>query len=324
MSRRIAITGATGFLGRYGCADLAARQFSVRAVTRNAIAIPNVEQRQVSDLADVALVRSTFDDCDVVVHLAGLAHRRGGAASFDEFERANVRTTRVVCTEAVNAGASTIVLMSSAAVGGLAGDDSAQHVPRIDNAYARTKLDAERVARECVAASPARLLIFRPPMVYGPGMKGNPLRLFQLVSAGIPLPLAGVRNQRSTLFVGNLFAAIAAAVTSDRRSVAALYVTDGPPVSTPDFIRGAAAALGKRPPLFRMPLASLRLAARVAELIGHVVPGLPGIEDVERLTESFVVDDSHLRTTFSFQPAISLEAGLETTAVWWRTRLMQQ
>jgi UDP-N-acetyl-alpha-D-quinovosamine dehydrogenase len=324
MPRRIAITGANGFLGRYGCADLAARKFSVRAVTRGAISLPNVDYRQVRDLTDAPLVRSAFADCDVVVHLAGLAHRRGGTASLDEFKRANVHTTRAVCTEAINAGVSTIVLMSSAAVGGLADDDTAQHVPRIDNAYARTKLDAERVARECVAASPARLLIFRPPMVYGPGMKGNPLRLFQWVSAGIPLPLAGVRNQRSMLFVGNLFAAIAATVTSDRRSAGALYVTDGPPVSTPDFIRGAAAALGKRPRLFHMPLASLRLAAAVADLIGHVVPGLPGIEDVERLTESFVVDDSHLRTTFSFQPPISLPAALETTAAWWRTRSQQQ
>jgi len=320
MARRIAITGANGFLGRYGCSDLAAREFSVRAVARAAMSLPHVENRQVPDLTDAPLVRSAFTGCDTVVHLAGLAHRRASEASLDQFERANVRTTRVVCTEAVNAGVSTIVLMSTAAVAGLAGADSPQQVPRIDNAYARTKLDGERAARDCVGGSPVRLLIFRPPMVYGPGMKGNPLRLFQLVSAGIPLPLSGVRNQRSMLFVGNLFAAIAAAVTSDRVAASALYPTDGPPVSTPDFVRGVAAALGKRPPLFYMPLASLRLAARVADAIGRVVPGLPGTGDLERLTESFVVDDSDLRTTFSFHPAISTQEGLEATAVWWRTR----
>jgi UDP-glucose 4-epimerase len=324
MPRRIAITGANGFLGRYGCTDLAAREFVVRALTRGTMSLPHVEHRHVPDLTDGRVVRSAFADCDIVVHLAGLAHRRSGTARLGEFERANVGTTRVVCTEAVNAGMSAIVLMSSAAVAGLAGDDSGPQLPRIDNAYAVTKLDAERVARECVGGSPTRLLIFRPPMVYGPGMKGNPLRLFQLVSAGIPLPLAGVRNQRSMLFVGNLFAAIAATLMSDRSSQTALYVTDGLPVSTPDFVRRVAAALRTRPSLFYMPLASLRLAARVADVIGHVVPGLPGPEDLERLTESFVVDDSHLRTTFSFHPPISLEAGLEATAAWWRTRSAQR
>ena len=284
------------------------------------MSVPHIEHQRVPDLTDAALVRSAVAECDVVLHLAGLAHRREGTVSLEEFERANVRTTKVVCTEAVNAGVSTVLVMSSAAVAGLDGDDGAHQVSPVDTAYARTKLEAERAARECVGTSATRLLIFRPPMIYGPGMKGNPLRLFQLVSAGIPLPLAGVRNQRSMLFVGNLFAAIAATLMSDRKSATALYPADGAPMSTPDFVRGVAAALGKRPPLFSMPLASLRLGARVADVIGHVVPSLPNSEDLERLTESFVVDDSHLRTTFSFEPPFSFEAGLEATAAWWRTR----
>lgn len=319
MPQRIALTGANGFLGSYGCTDLAAQGFSVRALTRGHVSPANVEHRQVPDLTDASLVRSALANCDVVVHLAGLAHRRAGMTTLDEFERANVHTTRVVCAEAVNAGASTIVLMSSAAVAGLATDDKAQLVPRIDSAYARTKLEAERAARECVAESSTRLLIFRPPMVYGPGMKGNPVRLFQLVHAGIPLPLAGVRNRRSMLFVGNLFAAIVATLRSDRSSTSAVYATDGPPLSTPDFVRGVAAALGKPAPLFHLPLGGLRLAARIADVLGRVVPGLPGSEDLERLTESFVVDDTDLRTTFSFEPPYSVDRALRMTADWWRT-----
>jgi len=324
MPRRIAITGANGFLGRYGCTYLAAREFSVRAVTRATTSLPGVEHRHVPNLTDARLVRSALSGCDIVVHLAGLAHRRADAASLDEFERTNVDVTRVVCTEAVSAGLSTIVLMSSAAAGGLAADDSTQNVPRVDSAYARTKLEAERVARECVAQSAARLLIFRPPMVYGPGMKGNPLRLFQLVDAGIPLPLAGVHNLRSMIFVGNLFAAIVAAVMSDQTSEAALYATDGRPLSTPDFVRAVAAALKRPARLFYVPLAGLRLAARVGDVVAGVLPGVPRSEDLERLTESFVVDDSRLRRMFSFQPPISLEAGLQATAEWWRTRASQR
>jgi UDP-N-acetyl-alpha-D-quinovosamine dehydrogenase len=320
MPPRIAITGANGFLGRYGCTDLAARKFSVRALTRGAVPHSNVEHRQVPDLTDGPAVRSALAGCDVVVHLAGLAHRREGMASLDEFERANVQATRVVCAEAVNAGVSTIVVMSSAAVACLDDHDTTQQVSGIDSAYARTKLEGERAARECVGRSAVRLLVFRPPMIYGPGMKGNPRRLLQLVSAGVPLPLAAVQNQRSMLFVGNLFAAIAATVMSHESSATALYVTDGAPVSTPDFVRALAAALGKRAPLFYMPLAGLRLGARVADVVGRIVPGLPNAEDLERLTESFVVDDSHLRARFSFQPPISLEAGLEATVAWWRTR----
>jgi nucleoside-diphosphate-sugar epimerase len=320
MPLRIALTGANGFLGRYGCTDLASQGWVVRAVTRGPIAPPDVEHRQVPDLTDASLVRSALSDCAVVVHLAGLAHRRAGTTTLDEFERANVRTTRVVCAEAVSAGVSTIILMSSAAVAGLAADDSAQRVPRVDTPYARTKLDAERAARECVAGSSTRLLIFRPPMVYGPGMKGNPVRLFQLVSAGIPLPLGGVQNERSMLFVGNLFAAVVATLTSNCTSEMALYVSDGPPVSTRDFVRGVAAALGKPAPLFYVPVGALRFAARVADVMGRMVPGIPGSEDLERLTESFVVDDTHFRRTFSFQPTYSMKAGLESTAVWWRTR----
>src|SRR5262249_38643057 len=115
-----------------------------------------------------------------------------------------------------------------------------------------------------------------------------------------------------------------ATVMSDRSSATALYATDGPPVSTPDFVRGVAAALGKRAPLFYMPPGSLRLAARLADVIGRVVPGFPGTEDLERLTSSFVVDDSPSRRSFSSPPPISVEAGLEATAAWWRTRSAQQ
>ena len=104
MPPRIAITGANGFLGRYGCTDLAARRFSVRALTRGAMSVPHIEHQRVPDLTDAALVRSAVAECDVVLHLAGLAHRREGTVSLEEFERANVRTTKVVCTEAVNAG----------------------------------------------------------------------------------------------------------------------------------------------------------------------------------------------------------------------------
>jgi nucleoside-diphosphate-sugar epimerase len=325
MRGRVAITGASGFLGQAGCVDLIARGFVVRAVTRSVAAIPGTDVHRVSDLTDPVQVADAFRNCDVVIHLAGIAHRRmkPGGRDAEELARVNVQATRNVCREAATTGVSTIILMSSAAAAGVSGaaaDGDATDVPRVDTAYARSKLDAERVAREAVAKSATRLLIFRPPMVYGPGMKGNPLRLFRLVDAGIPLPLGGIRNRRSTLFVGNLFAAIAATLASERQSDDALYPTDGPPLSTPEFIRKVARALGKPPRLFAVPLTGLRALARMADLVSTVGPPLPGTDELERLTESFVVDDRGVRAAFSYRPPHEIDSGLALTAAWWRVR----
>ena len=158
--------------------------------------------------------------------------------------------------------------------------------------------------------------VLRFPLVYGPGMKGNMLKLFDLVHRGLPLPLGGIRNRRSMLFVGNLAAALLALLRLPATSEI-FFVSDGRDVSSPELVRLIGDALGRKVRLLPVPASAFRAAGRAGDMISRIWPNPLTSAAVGRLLGSLAVDDSALARATGFRAPFSVEQGLRVTADWY-------
>jgi UDP-glucose 4-epimerase len=213
---------------------------------------------------------------------------------------------------AAEAGARRFVFVSSIKVLGEATGNrpfTEADVPCPQDHYAKSKLQAERGLREIERATGMQVVILRPPLVYGPGVGANFLRLMRLVARGVPLPFGWVSNRRSLLYVGNLVSALEVCLLHPRAAGHVFHATDGKPVSTGELCIRMARALGVRCHLLPVPVMLLRL---VGSLIGQAAR-------MGRLLDSLEVDDSALRTDLGWCPPFSMEQGLAATAAWFGT-----
>jgi len=317
LSGKVLVTGAGGFIGRTLCARLAATGVDYVAAVRAVTAGDGRASAQVA-LGDFAAAdwHDVMQGVDAIVHLAGRAHVPPGRAADTPtpFIVANVHVTRRVAEAAARAGVRRIVYASSAKVYGeasmpgrpfRAGDSAA---PR--DAYARSKAEAESALGEICRAHGMEAIVLRLPLTYGPGVKGNFLTLLAAVASERRLPLAGIGNRRSLLYVGNAVSAIEAALVAPAWPGEALPIADAEVVSTPELATRLARVLRVQPHLFHVPTTFLR---GTAALIGRGT-------DVGRLLESLEVDASRFRELTGWSPPNSLDEGLAVTAAWWQSR----
>ena len=307
-TRRVAVTGASGFVARAMILSKPTRHEYV-SISRHPVAFERVAWRPSPDLSESADWRLVLDGIDAVVHLAGRVHLapdRDSAAYFSE----NCAGTIKLAEDAIAAGVSRFVYLSTAKV---LGDESGA-VPFAEDAiahpegpYAASKLAAEQGL--CGLRGRMQITILRPPLVYGPGVKANFLALLSAVARGVPLPLASIHNRRSLIGVDNLATAIVACLESPKAAGRTYFVTDGPPLSTPDLVRAIASALGKPPRLFAFP-------PRLLESCGAVVGRA---ETVKRLTRSLELDDQAIRSELGWRAAHTFDAGIAETARWYQS-----
>jgi len=304
------ITGADGFVGTALCAHLRARGHprigAVRAMRRD---LAN-DLQPVGNLAeaDDARLDDLIGGAEAVVHLAGRAHRMGRRTPEDSRRHRvdNAELTERIARAAVRGGVTRFILASTIKVNG---ESSLQafrpdDLPAPEDAYARSKLAAERALVRVAADTEMHPVILRLPLIYGRGAKGNFPRLVDAVVKGRRLPFASVRNRRSLLYLGNLVEAIEAALCAEVAPLGVHFVTDAVPVSTPDLIRAIAAAWKVRPRLYPMPAGLLRLGAT---LVGRGAP-------MQRLLSSLEADDASFREATGWRARWSLDAGLARTA----------
>jgi nucleoside-diphosphate-sugar epimerase len=270
---------------------------------------PGIEAVAIGDIGPATEWRTAASGIDAVVHLAARVHVTGDDARTDEgrFRAVNVDGAVGLARAAREARVRRFVLASSTTVYGERSGDAAfreSSPPAPTTPYARSKLDGERAVAEALAGSETELVVLRPPLVYGPGAKGNFERLVRLVGRGIPLPLASVRNRRSLLFLGNLVDAIVRTLDHPAAAGRTYNVTDLRDVSTPELISGIAAALGRRPRLWPCPVGLLRAAAALA---GRSA-------ELSRLVDDMAVDASSIRAELGWEPPFTLEQGLERSA----------
>jgi nucleoside-diphosphate-sugar epimerase len=304
----VVVTGATGFIGRAVCARFVAAGWHVRGLARR---VPS-EGIAGTDLRCLDLESgdplASLAGADLVVHLAGRAHMLEDKSDNPRaaFESANAVATARLAEAAHRAGMRRFIFVSTAKVHGEASPErpfTENDRPDPQDDYARSKWDAEQRVRRLIPEG----TVLRPPLVYGPGVGANFLRLIRLVDRGIPLPLQSVMNGRSLVFVDNLAECILACATHPAAAGRTFLVSDGEDVSTPQLLRMLGTHLGKPPNLWPCPPALLRFGA---SLIGRG-------EDADRLLGSLQINSSALRV-IGWNPTHPLDDGLRQTVRWYR------
>jgi nucleoside-diphosphate-sugar epimerase len=295
---RVLVTGATGFVGRAVLPALAPVA-AVRAAVRDAsAALPaGVERVAIGSIGRETDWRAALDGVDAVVHLAARVHvMRPGPDDEALCRQVNVAGTLRLAEAAAASGVSRFVFVSTVKVMG----DRSQGRPFTEDdapapvgPYAISKLLAERALAAFLGPA---VTILRPPLVYGPGVKGNFRALQRLAASGLPLPLGSVANRRSLLYVGNLADAIRAALLAPPAPGCRAYLLrDGEDLSTADLLR----RLAPRARLLRFPPA----------LLARLLPS--GL--AERLLFSLAVDDSRFRRDHGWTPPFTVDQGLAAT-----------
>ena len=298
----VLVTGATGFIGRHLCEALAktgANQLTLLVRKPLPASDPLHAFGKVivtGELGPDMSFADSMQGADVLVHLASRVHVMGDQDTSAEalYQQTNVIGTRRMAEAAVAAGVKRFIFISSVKAVGERGFLAVDASPAPIDAYGRSKLAAERALHDVALGSAMAVTVLRPPLVYGPGVGANFLRLIRLVDRRIPLPLASVGNQRSLLYVGNLVSAIQRALAVEQPVTGSYFISDGAPVSTPDLIRAIAA------PLLH---ACATVAGKQAELA--------------RLTESLVVDDKPFCEALQWLPPFTFAAGLGETIDWY-------
>lgn len=313
---RILVTGASGFIGRRVVEILARSDNKVIAVSSREGQpdgpANNVRWRSL-DLARSEFAENTFlRGCDAVVHLAGLAHTPNADA--EDYHLLNVTVTHSLAEAAAKAGVRHFVFMSTAKVYGDGWPVTVQRnaytesdKPDPQDDYAASKLRAEEQVADVAQQAGMCCTVLRPPLVYGPGVRANFLRLMSLVDRGFPLPLASVSNLRSLVYVENLAELICLLVQFNPEKSGIYNVADID-ISTPDLIRRLADALSVRVRLFPLPPLLLDVAGKLTGLSSAV----------ERLTQSLLIDSSRIRNDLGWVSPISPGEAMRRTAEWYK------
>lgn len=316
---RVLVTGGSGFIGRRLVVALKA-SLDVRVLTRHPLpcGFGDGVETIAAGIDDSVALRRAVDGAHVVVHLASVVHRAD--ASRDELFAVNVRGAVRVAEEAAIAGVAHFIFLSSISVVGNAADKIITEETAAEplTPYGSSKLMAERMLTDVASQSTMALTVLRPPAVYGPEMKGNPLRLFRALHRHVPLPLASADSPRSWLFVDNLVECLRLLCSRAAPGARIYNIADREIVSTLEFTRASAHALGVRPLLLPLPYSLLRAVGRAGERVPIVAKFGFTSTLAESIGGSLVIDTRMLERETGFVPPHSQAEGIAVTAKWFR------
>jgi nucleoside-diphosphate-sugar epimerase len=309
----IVVTGANGFVGSHLCRALQSQGMAYRAVVRKGAQ---------ASLGAAGLVRlpsldaqtdwtTALQGATTVIHLAARVHQVQDSSTdpLQAFRATNLHATLQLAQCALKMGVQRFIFVSTVKV---LGEETAPDQPFRasdlavpQDAYATSKHEAEQALRALVAGGSMELVIVRPPLVYGPGVRANFASLMRVVRRGIPLPLARVHNLRSLVGIDNLVSLLLRCTQHADAGGQIFLVSDGHDLSTPDLVRQLATALGRPARLWPVPLAGLQLAAR---LTGRQAA-------VQRLCSSLQVDISATCQRLQWAPPVPVAEGMRRMVV---------
>jgi UDP-glucose 4-epimerase len=308
----VVVTGATGFVGGELCARFRKSGRPLLGLARRGAPAELTHLQVIGDLrhADDATLDEAFGDADAVVHLAGRAHVMRERAKDPDlaYRQMNADVTARLARAAARAGVRRFVLASSVKV---MGEESPRgrpfrpdDPPHPQDAYARSKLAAERALFDAADGTTMLPIVLRLPLVYGRHARGNFPRLVAAVLRGRPLPVGAIDNRRSLLYVRNLAGAIEAALDAPAMAAGAYFVADAAAVSTPELVRAIADA-------WNVPVRMPRVPAWALELGGAM---LGRGDAIRRLTRSLEVDTTSFRAAAGWEPEYTLRRALARIA----------
>ncbi|MDR1768095.1 MAG: NAD-dependent epimerase/dehydratase family protein [Propionibacteriaceae bacterium] len=302
---RILVTGASGFVGRQLVPALAGGHEVVACVRRPGSSVGAVRELVVAGIDGRTDWGDGLSGVEVVVHLAGRAHvmREDAADPLSLYREVNVEGTRTLAEAAARCGARRLVFMSTIKVNGEGTRGRAftdRDAPAPVDPYGVSKWEGEQALAEVSARTGLEVVALRPPVMYGPGVKGNIKRIAALVGRGVPLPLGSVANRRTMLSAGNMVRWVRAAVESPLAPRRPVLMGDPRPVSTAELVRQLAAGMGRPDRLVPFPVAGLLLGGK---LLRHEA-------DVARL-----VEDLEIATSDDLRPADLADPGGELRAL---------
>jgi nucleoside-diphosphate-sugar epimerase len=307
----VLVTGASGFVGTALCASLVKQGYAVRVAVRNksSFALASCEVITIPNIETVFDWSSALDGVNTVIHLAARVHvmRDHALDPQEEFRKVNVYATERLAEHSALKGVKRFVYVSSIKVNGE--DTQANQkftdlsMPAPQDCYGVSKYEAELSLQKVSKKTGLEIVILRPPLVYGAGVKGNFLQMINILNSGLPLPLAKTNNKRSLLYVENLVDALILCSWHPSAAGMTYLLSDGLDISTTNLLEQLGAGLGCPARLFPFPSRLLELAA---SLIGKE-------NEVQRVLGSLQIDSSKIRQELGWKPPFTIEEGLKLT-----------
>ncbi|KVL88453.1 UDP-glucose 4-epimerase family protein [Burkholderia stagnalis] len=314
----ILVTGANGFVGQATCRALLVRGEPVVSLVRHSIGQSGLGLEWVHDRPDFAGIEQAWPDwvrCDAVIHLAARVHimRDSAVAPMVAYRETNVEGALRVARAAHAVGTRRFVYVSSIKAVGESSAGRAplgeRDVPMPTDPYGVSKLEAERNLIAFGRDSGMEIVIVRPPLVYGPGVRANFEALMRALSKGVPLPLGAISARRSLIYVENLASALVTCARDSRAAGQIFHVADSRDLTVTELVRSLAAYLDAPARLLPVPASWLRIAGR---LTGR-------LPEVERLVGALQLDTRRIRDVLDWRPLYDIDDGLRQTATWYRS-----
>ncbi len=309
---KLLITGANGFVGKSLCSELSNQGHTVRAAVRSLDKqLVDVDRIVIASIDKSTDWSPTIQNIEVVIHLAARVHVMNEIAvdALAEFRKVNVDGTLNLATQAAKAGVKRFIFVSSVKVNG---EHTLANYPFTENddanpqdPYGISKHEAEQGLLLIAQQTGMEVVIMRPPLVYGAGVKANFASMMRVVKRGIPLPLGAIHNKRSFVYVGNLVSLIVRCIDHPAAANQVFLVSDGSDLSTTELLQKCAVALGVKARLLPVPQKLLTFSL-----------GLLGKKAVaQRLCGNLQVDICKAKILLDWVPPVSVEDGLKATAL---------
>ena len=312
----VLVTGASGFIGRVLCSTLLAKGHLIRAAIRSEDSVPLAKELGVVAVGEVGAQTdwsAALVGVDCVIHCAARVHvmQETEADAMVAYRSVNVDGSSALAEQAVAAGVRRLVFLSSIGVNGVHTNGRRPFrftdAPQPIDDYAISKWEAEEALKAVAANTSLELVVVRPPLVYGPGCKGNLLRLLRLVHSGIPLPLGAAQNQRSFIGLNNLVDLLICCIDHPAAAGWTFLASDGEDFAIPQLIRFMAEGMNRSSRLLRMPLPLLQAGG---SLLGKR-------RDIDRLFYSLQVNSEDTRAQLNWNPPVPVEEGVREMARWY-------
>jgi nucleoside-diphosphate-sugar epimerase len=309
MAVNVLVTGASGFVGHRVMREVANRVHlrPIGALRTVPNGVASSIYRKSGDLQSCYDWTECLQNIDVVVHCAARVHvmRESSLSPLTNFRAVNVEGTLDLARQAAELGVKRFIFLSSIKVNGEGTASGSVYRPNDAPApidpYGVSKMEAEFALQALADETGMEVVIIRPPLVYGSGVKGNFASMIKLVGKGLPLPLGAVHNKRSLVALDNLVDLIITCIDHPGAANETFLVSDGEDLSTTQLLQGVAEAMGKPSRLIPVPASLLQFGAT---LLGKKAVA-------QRLLGSLQVDISHTRKCLNWTPPLTVKQGLQ-------------